>query len=310
MTAKLTPEVEDLLQRMRALNMPAFHTLTPVEARGLREQTAALTAGESIETDGTVDDRLIDGAHGAIPVRFYTPRGWQRGSVAYFHGGGWVMGDLDTHDALCRGLTNASGLRVMAVQYRLAPEHSYPAAMDDAWAATRWLAEDDPGAIAVGGDSAGGTLATCVAARARGTDLDIAAQLLIYPVTDMRKFETASYAEFSEGYWLTRKAMEWFRNHYAPDESVWKHPDVSPLYRDDLTAMPPAMVITAHFDVLRDEGAVYARRLREAGVEVTYRCYDGMIHGFMAMPGVFPQGAAALVEAGEMLRGAVSLTDG
>ena len=309
MTAKLTPEVEDLLQRMRALNMPAFHTLTPVEARGLREQTAALTAGERIEVSGTVNDRVIDVAHGAIPVRFYTPRAWQRGSVAYFHGGGWVMGDLDTHDALCRGLTNASHLRVMAVQYRLAPEHPYPAAMDDAWAATRWLAQDDPGAIAVGGDSAGGTLATCVAARARETDVDIAAQLLIYPVTDMHAFDTTSYGEFSEGYWLTSKAMEWFRSYYVPDETDWKAPDVSPLYRNDVTGMPSAMVITAHFDVLRDEGAAYARRLREAGVDVTHRCYDGMIHGFMAMPGIFPQGAAALAEAGEMLRGAVLLAD-
>ena len=306
MTAKLTPEVEDLFRRMRALNMPAFHTLTPVEARGLREQTAALTTGDHIEVDGTVHDGVIDVAHGTIPVRFYTPRSWQRGSVVYFHGGGWVMGDLETHDALCRGLTNASGLRVMAVQYRLAPEHPYPAAMDDAWEAARWLAEDDPGAIAVGGDSAGGTLATCVAARARGTDIGIAAQLLIYPVTDMHSFDTPSYSEFAEGYWLTSKAMEWFRNHYVPGKSVWQHPDVSPLYRDDLTDMPPAMVITAHFDVLRDEGAGYARRLGEAGVDVTYRCYDGMIHGFMAMPGVFPQGAAALAEAGEMLRGAVS----
>lgn len=310
MTAKLVPEVADLLRRFSDLGLPPFHTLTPDEARDLRQQTAGLTTAARIEVGGTVDDGLIESAEGGIPVRFYTPGPEWPGTLVYLHGGGWVMGDLDTHDALCRGLTNASGLRVMAVQYRLAPEHPHPAALDDAWAATRWAAEREPGALAVGGDSAGGALTTGVVARARAQGLHIAGQLLIYPVTDLSSFETESYREFAEGHWLTTRAMEWFRRHYVPGGIDLGDPDLSPLHRTDLSGFPPAVIVTAECDVLRDEGAAYADRLRDAGIPVTYGCYDGVIHGFMAMPGALPQGALAIREAGTALRQIVSEASG
>lgn len=302
MTATLAPEVAALLRSIESFDLPPLHLMTPGQAREMRKRTAHLSHGPTIEVGGPVMDEAIDTAAGPLPVRLYHPgaTGWL-GSLVYLHGGGWVLGDLDTHDALCRALTNATGLRVMAVRYRLAPENPYPAALEDAWAATRWLAERESGALAVGGDSAGGHLATCVAARARGTALAIGAQLLIYPVTDLSELSTSSYRKYGEGYWLTARAMAWFRSHYVPPGTALDDPDVSPLLRPDLAGMPPAVVVTAGFDVLRDEGEAYAERLRAAGNEVLHRCYEGVIHGFMSLPGLLPQADRALSEAGEAL---------
>jgi acetyl esterase len=304
----LTPETRAFLAGLAGLGLPPLHTLTPVDARRMRAEAARLAGAPQSEPVASVADATLDGPGGGLGVRFYEPEGWARGggSIVYFHGGGWVFGDLDTHDALCRSLANASGLRVMATEYRLAPEAPHPAALEDAWAATAWMASKEPGPLVVGGDSAGGHLATNVAARARGTEVRIAGQLLIYPVMDLDRMDTVSYDAFGEGYWLTRASMEWFRGHYVPDEAVRHHPDVSPLRRDDLSGMPPAVVLAAACDVLVDEGRVYADRLADAGCDVQYRVWADVIHGFAAMPGTIPEGRAALAWAGDALRRALA----
>ena len=281
-----------------------MHTLEPEEARALRAKTAHITAAEP-EPVGGVADTTFEGPGGSIDVRIYDALDEKRrtsGSLVYFHGGGWVMGDLDTHDAVCRGLCNASGLRVVAVDYRRAPESAHPSALEDAYAATRWVAEQERGPLVVGGDSAGGHLATCVAARARDGGPPLAAQVLIYPVTDLSSFDTPSYHAYAEGFWLTRDAMAWFRDHLVPAGSDLAHPDVSPLKRSDLSGMPPAVLVTAECDVLRDEALAYADRLVEAGCPVTRLAYGGVIHGFVAMPGTIRAGRQALDDMGQALR--------
>jgi acetyl esterase len=228
--------------------------------------------------------------------------------LVYFHGGGWVIGDIDTHDNTCRELTNAAGCVVVSVDYRLAPEHKFPAPLEDCYAATAWVAEHaanlgaDPARLAVGGDSAGGNLAAavCLLARERGRRT-IVHQLLIYPVTDHDYF-TASYRDNAEGYLLTREAMEWFWNHYLRTPADGKDPLASPLRSNNLSGLPPATVITAEFDPLRDEGEAYGHRLRGAGVEATVTRYDGMIHGFFGLGAVLAQGKKAMEEAAERLR--------
>jgi len=297
-----------VLEALEGLGLPPLHTLTPEEAREMRKAAAALAEGSDPEPVGSVEDREIAGEGGPLPVRVYTPErrsGDGGGTLVYFHGGGWVLGSLDTHDALCRGLANASGVRVVATGYRLAPEHPHPAALEDACTATAWAADRWAGPVVVGGDSAGGHLATCVAARARGTALRLSGQLLIYPVTDLASFDTPSYAAFAEGYWLTRAGMAWFRRHYLPEGTAAADPDVSPLRRTDLAGLPPALIVAAECDVLRDEGAAYARRLEEAGCEADYRLYDGVIHGFMALAGAIPEGGVAIHETGAWLRARV-----
>lgn len=304
----LTPETRSFLAGLARLGMPPLHTLTPEEARRMRTEAARMAGAPESEPVASVADSMLDGPGGRLDVRIYEPEGWKRGggSMVYFHGGGWVFGDLDTHDALCRSLANSSGLRVMATDYRLAPEAPHPAALEDAWAATAWMASKELGPLVVGGDSAGGQIATNVAARARGSGIRIAGQLLIYPVTDLEGMDTPSYAAYEEGYWLTKASMEWFRGHYVPDRGVHRHPDVSPLHRDDLAGMPPAVVVAAACDVLVDEGRAYADRLVEAGCDVHYRAWADVIHGFAAMPGTIPEGRAALAWAGDALRFALA----
>lgn len=305
MSPTLTPETRALLEALEGLDLPPLHTLTPSQAREMREAVAGLGAGGEPEAVASTEDRTLDGPDGPLPARIYEPEGWEAGAggtLAYFHGGGWVLGNLDTHDALCRGLANAASLRVVSVAYRLAPENPHPAALEDAWAATRWVAESADGPLAVGGDSAGGHMAAGVAARARASAVPLVAQLLIYPVTDLSSFGTPSYREFAEGYWLTRASMEWFRDHYLPEGARRDDPDVSPLLRPDLTGMPPTVIVAAECDVLRDEGAAYARRLRDAGCAVDRRLYEGVIHGFMALPDAIPEGRRAIRQAGAALR--------
>jgi acetyl esterase len=231
--------------------------------------------------------------------------------LVYYHGGGWVIGDLDTHDVQCRQITAEAGIAVVAVDYRLAPEHKFPAAIDDAWAATRWVVAQaaelgiDASRLAVGGDSAGGNLAAVVALMARDAGGPaIALQVLAYPVTDVGA-ESKSYGDFAEGYMLTRDGMRWFTNHYlkSPAEATdWR---ASPLRAASLAGVANALVITAGFDPLRDEGAAYAARLTDAGVQVDYINYGGMIHGFMPMGKLIATGNRATSHVAASLRQAL-----
>ena len=229
----------------------------------------------------------------------------------YFHGGGWVIGDLDSHDRLCRALTNAAGCVTVAVHYRLAPEHKFPAGLEDCYAATRWVAahaasiNGDASRIAVGGDSAGGTLATIVALMAcdRGGPR-LVYQLLIYPNTDYYRPGTRSLVENANGYFLTRDFIIWQWNHYVEREADALNPYASPLRAPDLSGLPPALVQTVEFDPLRDEGELYVARLREAGVPVMHTRYNQTIHGFVLMAGVIDQAKTAIAEGAAGLRAA------
>jgi len=307
----LDPQARKLLDEAAAAGGPPLCMQTVEEARQGARDKAAVTS-LSPEPVARVEDRCIPGPGGDIPVRIYTPAGpGPLPVLVYFHGGGWVMSDLDTHDGLCRALANRSGAVVVSVDYRLAPEARFPAALEDASAATLWVWRNaaslgaDPSRVAVGGDSAGGNLAaaTCLWARERGAP-PIAFQLLIYPVVD-RDFDNRSYHENAEGYHLSRESMIWFWRQYLAEEADGRNPLASPLRADSLAGLPSALVLTAEYDPLRDEGEAYAARLREAGVPVTLTCYQGMIHGFVRMAGVLDQGKRAIDQAGAALRSAL-----
>jgi acetyl esterase len=305
----LDPQAQAFLDQMAAAGVP---TIDELRVSDMRQLLVAL--GSSNTEPEKVDDvsnREIPGPAGAIPVRVYKPNATGPLPIlVYFHGGGWVAGNLDTADAICRGLANAAECLVISVEYRLAPEHKFPAALDDCYVAVQWIAANaaqfggDSSRLAVGGDSVGGNLAAVVTqvARDRGGP-PLLFQLLVYPVTDF-SFDTVSYRENAEGYMLTRDVMIWFWNHYLPAQSDGDSPQASPLRSRDLRGLPPALVITAGFDPLRDEGEAYASRLRDAGVAVVVRRYDTMIHGFFGLPSIFEQGKAAIAEAGKSLRAA------
>jgi len=221
--------------------------------------------------------------------------------MVYFHGGGWVLCDLDTHDVVCSAIARRAGASVVSVDYRLAPEHKFPAAVVDSYAATAWVAANaaqlgiDVRRISVGGDSAGGNLAAVVSLKSRDENGPaIARQAMIYPVTDLSSFATASYQEFAQGYQLTKTEMEWFRDLYLPSMQDARHPHASPLLASDLRGLPAALIITAECDPLRDEGEAYAKRLEEAGVPVTCTRYPGMIHPFFSLSGAIPQAFDAI----------------
>lgn len=308
----LDPQVQTYLEQMAALNGPPLHTLEPEMIRQMisMQTNAALSAGEP-ETVAGIENRLIPGPESDLPVRIYTPQGdGPFPALVFFHGGGWVICNLDTHDALCRSLTNEAGCVVVSVDYRLAPEHKFPAAPHDCYAATQWVATHgaelnvDPTHIAVGGDSAGGNLAAVVAQMARdqgGPALDF--QLLIYPATNFLA-ETHSKKENGDGYMLTRDDMGWFSNHYLNDENDRVNPLASPALAAHLNGLPPALIVTAEYDPLRDEGEAYGQQLVKAGVPATVSCYDGMIHGFMSMGPIFDRGNQAVKESAAALRAA------
>jgi acetyl esterase len=306
---RLHPEARALLEMMDAQAGTPLENMDPIEARASRIEPMKLLGGAPAPLD-RVDDLTVPGPGGEVPVRVYSSeRGGLRPALLYFHGGGFVFGNLDTHDAVCRALAEESGAVVISVDYRLSPEHKFPAAVEDSYAATLWAVANaerlgiDAHRIGVGGDSAGGNLATVVAMRCRDAGgPSLAFQLLLYPVTDFSTFETESHREFGEAYFLTRSAMDWFMGHYLASADQKRHPEVSPLLAPDLTGLPPALVITAEFDPLRDEGEAYAQRLRMAGVPVTVRRYPGMIHGFVSMCGVLSGGREAIREAAEFTR--------
>lgn len=308
----LDPQVKKLLDEAAAAGGPPLSRQTPEEARQGARNTAAATSLPP-EPVARVEDRCIPGPGGDIPVRIYTPAGpGPMPVLVYFHGGGWVMSDLNTHDGLCRALANRSCAMVVSVDYRLAPEAPFPAAIEDACAATLWVWRNaaslgaDPSRVAVGGDSAGGNLAaaTCLWSRDQGFP-PIAFQLLIYPVVD-RSFDTRSYLENAEGYHLSRESMIWFWRQYLAQESDGLNPLAAPLRAESLAGLPPALVITAEYDPLRDEGEAYAARLKEAGVPVTLTRYQGMIHAFVRMAGVLDKGKAAVEECSAALRSALA----
>ena len=303
-------QTQAMLEMLAAMGMPPMYTQSVDDAR--KAMTAMSAAAGEIEAVGKVEDREIAGPAGKIPLRLYTPEGKGPFPVlVYFHGGGWVIGDIESHDAVCRSLTNAAGCITVSVDYRLAPEHKFPAAPEDCYAATQWAAHNastfngDPTRLAVGGDSAGGNLAAVVSlmARDRGGP-GLVYQLLIYPATDYYLPGTPSIQENGDGYMLTRDDMIWFLGHYLSSEADIQHPYAFPLQAKDLSGLPPAMVITAEFDPLRDEGEMYAAKLEQAGVAVTTKRYHGTIHGFFSMAAVIDQGKKALAEAAAGLRSA------
>lgn len=303
------PQVQTLLDEFAKQGLPPFEQMSVTQARVVALDFRGLQ-GEP-ENVAEVRDILVPGPAGALPVRVYHPSpGNKLPLVVYFHGGGWVIGDLEIVDKPCRALANASQCVVASVNYRLSPETKFPGPSEDCYAATRWLAEhaEAIGAngrfLAVAGDSAGGNLAAVVAlmARDRGAP-KINYQLLIYPVTaPARGTEFASYQENADGYLLTKASMEWFWDHYLASPDDARNAYASPLLASDLTGLPPAMVVTAEFDPLRDEGIAYARRLQEAGVKVKSSHYEGAIHGIFWMAGALERGRQLMDEVGNELR--------
>ena len=303
----LDPQVKIFLEEYAALGLPAYNELSPPEAR--KQMIDLAIPVDPLLAAKKVEDHKIPGPDCEIPVRLYYPEGNPPFPVlVYFHGGGWVIGNLDTHHAICHALAKVSGCLVVAVDYRLAPEDPYPAQVEDAYAATCWVAENaaaiqaDSSRIAVGGDSAGGTQATVVTmmARDRGGP-HIALQLLIYPITDYN-FDTPSYLKNADGYMLTRDLMQWFWKHYIKNEKLADHPYVSPLRAKDLSNLPEAFILTAEYDPLLDEGEAYAGKLQAAGVKTKLRRYDGMIHGFFRMTSRLDKSWKALEEVAAILK--------
>jgi len=305
----INPQVQGLLEELAKQGLPPFEQMSPTQARlvalGFRD-----LQGEP-ENVREIKDILVPGPAGSLPVRVYHPSpGKSLPLVVFYHGGGWVIGDVEIADKPCRALANASQCVIASVNYRLSPETKFPGPAEDCYAATKWLTEHarDIGAdgrlVVVAGDSAGGNLAAVVAlmARDRGGPT-LAYQLLIYPVTTTAKGnQFASYRDNGEGYLLTKAGMEWFWDHYLASPDDGKNPYASPLHASSLSGLPPAMVITAEFDPLRDEGQAYARRLQEAGVKVKSSHYDGMIHGILWMAGALDGGKQLIADTGAELR--------
>ncbi len=306
----VNPQAKAFLDQAAAAGAPPLHTLPVAEAR---QALKSLFTPEQKESISKVEDRLVPGPGGyKVPIRIYTPAGTAPlPLLVFFHGGGWVLGDIESHDGTSRELANKAGCIVVSVDYRLAPEHKFPAAPEDCYAATKWVALNaaafggDPTRIAVGGDSAGGNLAAAVAQMAadRGGAPGLVHQLLIYPVTNYA-FDTPSYRENGEGYLLTQELMQWFWKQYLSSDEDGKNAYASPLQARELRRVAPAFVITAEFDPLRDEGEAYAARLKEAGVPVEAKRYDGAIHGFFNLGHIIDQGKQVMNDAVTRLKAA------
>jgi len=309
LSEKLDPHVRAYLEAAAALNGPPVHTLSPAEFRALALE-GLQTEGGQPEAVASIQNVMIPGPLGDIPVRIYTPVGdGPHPGMVYFHGGGWVVCNLDTHHVICTAIARRAGAVVVSVDYRLAPEHKFPAAVIDSYAATVWVADNaaklgiEPSRLTVGGDSAGGNLATVISLKARDEQgPPIALQVLVYPVTDLSRLDTPSYQEFADGYDLTKAAMEWFRDHYLRTPEDAFHPHVSPLHAQNLSGLPPALILTAECDPLRDEGEAYARSLELAGTQVSLTRYAGMIHPFFSLSGIIPKALDAIQQVADAVR--------
>ncbi|MBR1222528.1 alpha/beta hydrolase [Bradyrhizobium sp. U87765 SZCCT0131] len=307
----LDPDAAAVLQAFRDAGRPPYETLTAPEARDYYLAARTLTNPEPPAL-AEIRDFTLPGPAGAIPARLYTPLGLRQSGglspcLVFFHGGGWVIGDLESHDVVCRTIADEGKLLVIAVDYRLAPEHKFPAAADDAIAATRWVAAQaqelgiDAGHLFVGGDSAGGNLSAVVALAARDGGPALAGQVLIYPATDF-SFRHPSHSEPETDCLLTHAVMAWFRDHYLntpAERDDWR---ASPLRARSFADLPPAFVLTAGADPLRDEGDEYAKCLTDAGVAVTYQTHPGQFHGFITMSKLLPAAQSALHEIGAWLK--------
>jgi acetyl esterase len=316
----VTPEVRGFLNMIALADAVPVDELTPEEFRENYARMASMMAKEDV---ASATDMSVLTPDGDVPVRVYVPAGpagpaGPHPVLVYMHGGGWCIGSVETHDNTCRSLANGADVVVVSVDYRLAPENPYPAGLDDCLAAVRWVVDNagslgvDASRLAIGGDSAGGNLAALAAMRLRDTGPAIAFQLLVYPATDLA-MTCPSIDENGEGYFLTKEAMIWFgRNYLCGTDGVPRaelaDPRVSPHYveRDALVGLPPAFVITAEYDPLRDEGELYCEALRAAGVDASVTRYDGVIHGFFQIPDVIPAGKVAIDDACAALRGALS----
>jgi len=309
---QLDPQMKILLDQLEAAEAKPPHARSPQEARAAINALIGLVAGPPDKV-AKAEERKIPGPGGQIPIRIYTPEGAVPiGALVYFHSGGWVFGSLDSHDVLCRSLANGAGCLTVSVDYRLAPENKFPAAPEDCYAATKWVADNaaalgiDSNRVAVGGDSVGGNLAAVVAQMARdrgGPQLKF--QLLIYPATDWAH-ESASKREFSkEGYLLSRADMIWFYGHYMNSDADRTNPYLSPACAKSLAGLPPAYVATCEIDPLRDEGEAYAEALRNAGITVESKRYPGVCHGFVLMPGALNAAKVAIADCCAELRRAI-----
>lgn len=307
----LDPQAQALIDLMISKGIPPAHLLTPQEARKAYVERRFFSQPDP-ETVGMVQDFMIPGPGGTIEARMYRPIGASSGNILpvlmYFHGGGHVIGDIDTHDSLCRQLCNRSGCAVVSVDYRLAPEHPFPAAFDDCLAATQWVhsqasaLEINPARIAVGGDSAGGQLAAAVSLAIRDAgDFSLAFQLLIYPVTNMHE-ASASVSEKNKGYLLTKASLDYYYGHYVPEGQDRRDWRISPLLAKSHADLPPALVLLAGEDPLVDEGRAYADKLSAAGVPTQVVCFERQIHGFLPMGRILDEANTAVSLCASVLR--------
>ena len=308
----LRSHVRNLLDMLANSGQPKIWELPPADARNMALALTQMVEGK--EPIGKIENGSLPGAGGACPFRMYTPASTGAeppACIVYFHGGAWIFGNLDTHDCMCRMLANASGCRVISIDYRLAPEHKFPAGVEDAIAATKWVAAKasdigiDPARIVVAGDSAGGNLAAVVCQHAKEGGPKIALQVLFCPVVDISA-ENQSRLDFAEGYFLERPLMIWAGGHYLPSGVDIMDPRLSPLRATDLSGLPPAHIHTAGYDPLRDEAKDYADALERAGVKVRYTCHEHMIHHFYAMAGAIPYAKTALETAGAEIKAALA----
>jgi acetyl esterase len=305
----LAPEYQAMLIQMASQEGPAITDLTPLEARAVYRLMRPLNPDVAV---ASVVDRRVPGPAGEIPVRIYTPPGTGPFPVyVNLHGGGWVIGDLETSDAACRDICRTAACIVVSVDYRLAPEHPFPAAVEDSYAATEWVASHmaeigGNGRLAIGGESAGGNLATVVCQRARDeAGPQIHFQLLLYPVTDC-DLDRGSYRENGQGYLLEAATMRWFWDHYCPNPADRKTAAASPLHADHLADLPPALIVTAEFDPLRDEGEAYAAAITAAGGRAEALRFDGLVHDFFATAQVFQSSRNAFEQVCRKLRDALA----
>jgi len=299
----LDPKLKEILDQLNAMPIPPLDMIPPELFRQVSKQGANPKA--PIEAVKEEINKTIPLEGRDIPVRVYTPLEGEAPypALVFYHGGGWVIGDLDSYDSICRHIANLAQCKVISVDYRLAPEHKFPAAVNDAYDTFEWVVQHarelelDPTRLAIGGDSAGGNLAAVTAIREKeNAQHNISFQWLLYPSTGYKNEEAPSLTENAEGYFLTREMMDWFRKHYLEKEEDILLPYASPIFFNDFKGLPPALIVTAQFDPLRDIGKAYADELEGAGVSVRYKNYEGLIHGFMNFHTDVPAAQTAFVE--------------